>query len=290
MALGTAQLGGPYGIANRLGQPSEQETRAILDLAVGAGIRWLDTASAYGDAEVRIGRFVRERSLRRTVRVVTKLTVRDVAEEISLRAAIARSGERLGTAPAGVLLHDPDLLAAWRGPLGDVLRSARSEGAVGAIGVSVYHPEQFAAALAIPELDIVQAPFNVLDRRLEQSGLLEQSRERGIHVMLRSVFLQGLLLVDPARWPPGLAFARPRLRRWHELCVRHRVAPIVAALRFVTQRTQSATVVVGCESQPQLRELLAAANGPDLPAAMLVELESLASSDRRLLDPTRWPR
>ena len=107
--------------------------------------------------------------------------------------------------------------------------------------------------------------------------------------MLRSVFLQGLLLLDPARCPPGLAFARPRLRRWHELCLRHQVDPLVAALRFVMQRSRSATIVVGCESQTQLRQLLAAANGPDLSSAMLAGLEQLASSDTRLLDPTRWP-
>lgn len=261
----------------------------MLGLAVGAGIRCLDTAAAYGEAEMRIGRFLRERSLQRTVSVVTKLTVGDVNGGISLRAALAASRRRLGVVPAGVLLHDPELLAGWHGPLGDALRAARAEGAVGAIGVSVYHPQQFAAALAMPELDIVQAPFNVLDRRVEQAGLLEQARTRGIRVMLRSVFLQGLLLLDPARCPPGLEFARPRLRRWHELCVRRQVDPLVAALRFVMQRAQPDTVVVGCESQAQLRGLLAAANGPDLSSAMLAELEQLASSDTRLLDPTRWP-
>jgi hypothetical protein len=289
LALGTAQLGRSYGIANRRGRPSVEETRAILGLAVDAGIRCLDTAAAYGEAETRIGRFLRECSLRRGVSVVTKLTVGDVDGGISLRTALAESRRRLGVIPAGVLLHDPELLAHWDGPLAGALQACRAEGAVRAIGVSVYHPEQFAAALAAPGLDIVQAPFSVLDRRLEQAGLIERANAQGIRVMLRSVFLQGLLLLDPVRSPPGLAFARPRLRRWHELCERYEVPPLTAALRFVMQRAPRATIVVGCESQVQLGQLLAAAEEPELPAGLLDELRELACSDSRLLDPTRWP-
>jgi len=288
LALGTAQLGTPYGIANRHGQPSDAEGRAMLDLAVRAGIRCFDTAAGYGEAEVRIGRYLREHSLQQRVSVITKLTVGDIGDEISLLAAVSQCAQRLGVAPAGVLVHDPDLLAHWRGPLANALTAARAEGMAKAIGVSVYHPKQFAAALDIPEIDIIQAPFNVFDRRLEQAGLLERAQERGTRVMLRSVFLQGLLLLDPDRCPPGLAFALPRLRRWHELCTRHHVDPVVAALRLVIQRSGLATIVVGCETHAQLRQLLVAASAPELSVDLLASLDELATADAALLDPTRW--
>jgi hypothetical protein len=48
-------------------------------------------------------------------------------------------------------------------------------------------------------------------------------------------------------------------------------------------------IVVGCESTGQIEELLEAANGPDLPADLVGELEALATSDTRLIDPTNWP-
>jgi aryl-alcohol dehydrogenase-like predicted oxidoreductase len=288
LALGSAQLGDAYGIANRQGQLSYEETAAILEMAIGAGVRCFDTAAGYGEAELRIGRYLREHPGGREVNVITKLPVGDARDEVALRAAVAERSKRLGVVPAGVLLHDPEQLANWQGALGAALQACRAEGAVKAIGVSVYHPEQFAEALAVPGLDIIQAPSNVLDRRLEQMGLLEQARQQGIHVMLRSVFLQGLLLLDLDRCPPALGFALPRLRRWHEVCDRHRVDPVTAALRFVMQRVASATIVVGCESKKQLSQLLEAANAPDLPADLLGELEGLATSDTALLDPTRW--
>jgi aryl-alcohol dehydrogenase-like predicted oxidoreductase len=288
LVLGTAQIGQRYGVANHSGQPSAAEADAIFDLALGAGIASFDTAAGYGDAELRIGRYLRTRGLEVRVGVVTKLGVGDVRDEISLRAALTRSRARLGVAPAGALLHDPGLAAHWRGSLGRWLRTARDAGLAGAIGASVYHPKQFAAALALPGIDILQAPFSVLDRRLEQESLLEHARRSGVRVMLRSAFLQGLLLLEPSRCPPSLAFALPRLRRWRELCAQFELAPAHVALRFVLDRAKHASIVVGCETRAQLQGLLDAAATPALPASLVTELEELASSEPELLDPTRW--
>jgi aryl-alcohol dehydrogenase-like predicted oxidoreductase len=303
LVLGTAQLGMPYGVANTHGRPSLQEAWAMLTLALDSGIRTLDTAAAYGEAEATIGRYLRERigrvrepvgrDLREhssppPIAIVTKLTLGADADPSAVRAALAASRSRLGVAPAAVLLHDPSLLAHWRGPLGRALRECRAEGLVGAIGVSVYTPEQFAAALELPELDLVQAPFSVLDRRLEQTGLLAAAHARRVGVLLRSVFLQGLLTMQSAAHPAWLHFAAAPLRAWQETCTRHRVEPHRAALRFVLARTAPARVLVGCETQTQLRQLLTIACGPDLPRELTEELEQLASDDARLLDPRRW--
>jgi aryl-alcohol dehydrogenase-like predicted oxidoreductase len=288
LTLGTAQLGQRYGIANRGGQPSYAEAAAMLDLALAAGVHRLDTAAGYGDAESRIGRYLSERAPEQPPSIVTKLGVGDTREEISLRAALARSRARLGVAPTAVLLHDPELLARWRSALGETLQAVRAEGFVQMIGASVYDPAQFAQALALAGIDIVQAPFSVFDRRLELAGLLEEARRAGVRVMLRSAFLQGLLLLEPGRCPPSLAFAAARLRRWHRLCAAHGLAPAHVALRFVLQRAEDASVVIGCESLTQLGELLDAAAAPPLAPSLVAELEELASTEEALVDPRRW--
>lgn len=57
MVLGTAQLGQEYGIHNLSGKPSEETAYQILDYAWCHGVRTLDTAGAYGDAENLIGKY-----------------------------------------------------------------------------------------------------------------------------------------------------------------------------------------------------------------------------------------
>jgi aryl-alcohol dehydrogenase-like predicted oxidoreductase len=296
LVLGTAQLGMAYGVANRRGQPSPQEALAMLEQAERGGIRCLDTAAGYGAAEQLIGRYLRERKRPAELTelaVVTKLTLADGRtrndESDQVHTALLASRQRLGRAPDAALLHDPNLLDHWDGPLGDALRSCRAAGDVAAIGASVYTPDQFERALELEGLEVLQAPFNVFDRRLEQGGLLARAQAQGVRVMLRSAFLQGLLTLEPTAYPRWLSFAAELLRRWRAACVRHSLEPRHVALRFVLERTAPAEVVVGCESPQQLQQLLHSAAGPSLPGQLVDELEELASDDARLLDPREWP-
>mgnify|MGYP003333100894 CR=1 FL=1 len=55
ICLGTAQFGLPYGITNAAGQVAETEVQALLKMASSADLRFLDTAQAYGNAEIVLG-------------------------------------------------------------------------------------------------------------------------------------------------------------------------------------------------------------------------------------------
>ena len=55
LALGTAQFGSPYGIANQSGQVSREEVKEILALARLNNIDTLDTAITYGESEACLG-------------------------------------------------------------------------------------------------------------------------------------------------------------------------------------------------------------------------------------------
>ena len=56
--------------------------------------------------------------------------------------------------------------------------------------------------LALYNFDIVQAPFNLIDRRLIETGWLEKLNMSNIEVHCRSCFLQGLLLMDREKLMP----------------------------------------------------------------------------------------
>ena len=60
IAIGTAQFGMDYGIANRNGQVHADEVTVILDLAWQNGINTLDTAKIYGISEEAIGKYVQK--------------------------------------------------------------------------------------------------------------------------------------------------------------------------------------------------------------------------------------
>ena len=102
--------------------------------------------------------------------------------------------DKLGvTSIYGLLLHNPNDILTYGSPLVDALKSLRDNGLVKKIGVSIYSPSILDEVFAYFEPDIVQAPFNVIDRAILDSGWLKVLNSHGIEVHARSVFLQGLL-------------------------------------------------------------------------------------------------
>ena len=283
LGLGTAQFGLRYGVANLSGQVGRSETGAILEYAAKAGLAMLDTAIAYGDSETRLGQLGVAHW-----QVVSKLPpVPPDCPDVGAwaRTAVDASLARLAIPKLhGLLLHEPrELLAVHGGTLWAALLELKERGAVAKIGVSVYGPEDLEPLWGRFAPDIVQAPFNVIDRRIAVSGWLTRLHEAGTEVHARSAFLQGLLLMTPASRPAGFARWQGLWDQWQRWLAQQRLTPLQACLRFALSRAEVDRVVVGVDSLAQLREVISAAAGQPL-----VPPEDLASNDLDLIDPSRW--
>jgi aryl-alcohol dehydrogenase-like predicted oxidoreductase len=283
LALGTVQFGGRYGVANISGQVPQSEVAAILQRARAAGIDTLDTAIAYGCSESSLG----EAGVA-SWRVITKLPalpdgVSDVAKWAE--AQVLDSLQRLRTSQLeALLLHKPgDLL----GPQGKVfiatLDSLKSRGLIRCAGISIYDPAELARLWPVWRPELVQAPCNVFDRRLLDSGWLATLNRHGVRIHIRSVFLQGVLLMPASRRPAWFARWQNLFDRWLEWCGTHEISPLVAALAFARNLPGVERLVVGVDSAEQLREVIvaSAAQVPQQP-------EDLGCEDRDLIEPSRW--
>lgn len=290
LVLGGAQLGLAYGIANRDGKPAPDEVADMVDAAWAEGLRVIDTAQGYGDSEVLIGDRLRTRPQQR-FHVVSKLAAGlDERNPDTLRRAVEQSVARVGQPLAAMLLHDPEAVARWGDGPRQAFARCRADGLIELAGVSVYNPRQFAAALAIDDLDVIQAPFNALDRRLLDDGLLGRALDSGRIVFLRSVYLQGLLLLDPAALPPGMDFAREALRGWQAACREIGLEPLEAALRFVRSAAPRCPLVVGCDRPAQVRHDARLAAKPPLAQDALECLLALPPAAERIVNPSLWNR
>jgi aryl-alcohol dehydrogenase-like predicted oxidoreductase len=283
IALGTAQFGAAYGIANASGQVSLESARAILAMARAAGVDTLDTAALYGASEATLGQIGVADFL-----VVTKLPgLSDDCGNVGdwVRAATRASLRRLNVANLhGLLLHRPaDLLGANGEALFAALLALKSEGLVAKIGYSVYSPDEFDALVKRFRPDLVQAPYNVFDRRLEASGWLSRLRDIGAEVHTRSAFLQGLLLFPRGGWPKKFQPWRDLLENWHDWCSMRGVMPMQAALAHALGLKGVDRVVVGVDSAPQWQEVVEVSYGSGANVAAGIQ-----SSDDALINPSRW--
>ncbi len=283
LALGTVQFGTSYGVANASGQVSLEEARRILAHARANGIDMLDTAIAYGDSEARLGVIGVA-----NWRVVSKLPalppeIANVAEWV--RAGVRGSLSRLGKSSLyALLLHRPEQLLSSQGDaLYRALQAVKSEGLVGRIGISIYEPAELDGLVDRFPVDVVQAPFNVVDRRLIESGWLARLKARGAELHVRSVFLQGLLLMPAAERPQKFQRWRSLWDGWDGWLAQTGLSPLEACVRYVLSFAEVDAAVVGVDSATQLAQIVDAGRG-DLPLVPA----GLGCSDADLLNPARW--
>ena len=284
LALGSVQFGLPYGIANRGGQISRDEATAILDHARANGLNTLDTAVAYGESEQRLGEIGVGQW-----RVISKLpampqSCADAA--IWVREAALGSLARLKIPRLhGLLLHrSRDLLQPQGDALYRALVALQDEGKVEKIGVSIYSPDELDALWPRYQLDLVQAPFNILDRRLVTSGWLTRLHQAGTEVHIRSVFLQGLLLMGPQSRPTYFNRWQPLWDQWHHWLTDQELAPLQACLCFAMSQPEINRVVVGVDSLKHLQEIVASSKT----IGALKFPNKLESTNLDLINPSEW--
>jgi aryl-alcohol dehydrogenase-like predicted oxidoreductase len=286
LGLGTVQFGMPYGVANRGLQTSREELHGILALAAERGVRVVDTAALYGESETVLGAALPPRHAFAIVSKTPKFGATPDAG--ALVQSFERSLANLRQQKLyGLLAHDADdLLRSGGGALWKTMDDLRRQGLVERIGVSVYTAAQIDAVLDRFEPTLVQLPLSIVDQRLAESGHLDMLASRGVEIHARSVFLQGLLLMNPAERPPYFAQFEPELAGFSALVTRNATTPLSAALAFVRDLAPIAAAIVGVTTRAQLAECLDVLNAPHPHVA---DFSAAACRSESLLNPALWP-
>lgn len=284
LALGTAQFGLDYGVANKLGRVNLEGVKTILDLARSAGIRTLDTATAYGNSEAMLGM-----AGIAGFEVITKIPPfpMDALNDIGgwIRKTVSESLTSLKTdSLRGLLLHRPlEQLNEVGDKTYQTLVDLKLQGVVEKIGISIYQPQDLDKLIPRFSFDIIQAPLNILDRRLISSGWLQKLKQNGVEVHTRSAFLQGLLLMNPEERPDYFSSWTQLLNRFDQWRVSQGITALQACLGFLYQLDDIDRIIVGTDSAQQLQEII----NIDLQAELAVP-DDLESSDEALINPARW--
>ncbi len=282
LALGTAQFGLAYGLNNMAGQPSTEAVAEILAAAQAAGLTLLDTAAAYGNSEARLGELTGDNL---AFELITKLPAgppAQVAQQLAASLARLRRAQLYGAMFHAFkpLQEEP---AAWQ-----ALQAARAAGQVARIGVSLYHPHEAEWLLTENwDINLVQVPYNVFDQRF--AAVLPRLAERDVEVHVRSAFLQGLLLREPAALPEFFRPLAPKLTRLRALAAAASVPLPALLLLFAAYAPGVARAVVGVDSVANLQENLAAAPHAAAAEALRLALTELAEPTDTFILPYAWP-
>ncbi len=270
LGLGTVQFGLDYGVSNQTGKTTFDEVEKIIEFASKCEIKVIDTAQAYGDSEVILGR-----AGIGDFKVVTK---------ISLNGDLENSLEALRTPSVyGVLAHNAqDLVAS--DILWDKFLGYKQQGLVSKIGVSVYDAAQIDKILDKYNIDIIQLPLSVYDQRLLKSGHLKILKQLGVEIHVRSCFLQGLLLMSPELLPDYFRAIKEHHEGYFSFLRQYGLTPIEGALVFLKSIEEVDCIICGVNNLTQFKEL-----------AYLMkqdydnyQYEQFACDDKSIIEPVNW--
>lgn len=293
LCLGTVQFGMKYGINNTLGQPTEEDVFEMLDTAIAGGIRVIDTARAYGTAEVVLGKYFENRKNADSLQIISKLrpnVIEDTEKDVrgTVRREFESTLERLHVQHLdGYLLHTPQYI--YNTEIIEGLRGLKEEKLVDHIGVSIYDLQEGYAALRTEGIDYIQLPYSILDQRGIQEGFIQKAKECGLTIFTRSAFLQGLFMMEKESIPDSLKHVIPYIVRFDELLEKYSVNKIDALIQFVRQEKGIDYLVFGVDTKEQLAQDIDICRKRDIPEAFIEEVKhTFVDIEKSIIFPSLW--
>ena len=281
IAIGTAQFGLDYGIANKNGKVNANEIRSILNFALENNINTLDTAKAYGSSEKSIGDYLRQTE--KKWYVITKIS----DSNQSVIEQILDSKEKLTVMPTVVLVHSADLFLD--SIFQSKLQEAKDKELIRDIGVSVYNEGEINRVLESKiKPNVIQLPMNILDTRPYRCGVLSKLFNRGIEIHVRSAFLQGLFYLSKTELEDGFKDVIPSLEKLKSISADIGLTLSELSLLWLVSLEEVSKVIIGVDNVHQLKIHLDTLK-KNIDSSVFEEALSIHYENENILNPSLWP-
>jgi aryl-alcohol dehydrogenase-like predicted oxidoreductase len=283
IALGTANFGQKYGLAGKIIK-SDKKIKKIIQFANNSKIKLIDTSNNYGSSETLLGN-----NNLKNFKIITKLKIsNDEKKSNNLENIVFNKVEesllKLNIKKLyAILLHESnDLKSNKKHKLIKVLKKLKKRNLVSKIGISIYNPKELNFIWPFWKPDIVQCPFNILDRRIYESGWLKKLKKNKTEIHVRSIFLQGLLLQNEKSMPRKFKKWKNIFKKWNNYCKKENISKIQGCINFIKSFKKISFVIIGFEDIKQVKNIISYFENDRK------SYTTIACNDIRLIDPRLW--
>lgn len=261
VCIGTAQLGMKYGISNNSSKMKIKDFNKIIKYSEENNINFIDTANSYGNSEELIGKSLKKLKCGTNFKVISKfnnlrnIPKNKIREKILYQ--VTTSIKKLGTQKLyAALLHNvKDLESKKKKEIYKVFLDLKKKGLVKKIGFSAYEVKDLKKYLTKYNFDIVQFPFSIFDQRILDNKIQDLIKKKKIEVHIRSIFLQGLLLLSIKKIPKRLDL-EGNLKRWNNYLIKNKINKIDACIKFVLKYNFYKKIVIGFNNFKQFKHVI----------------------------------
>jgi uncharacterized protein len=280
LVLGTANFGDNYGISNKL-RLSTQEVDEILDWASGK-IEELDTAEDYKGSHKAISKHAKN------FKITTKINLNQLGSIKDLTLKVINICEEIGIEKVErVLLRPHEADPSFTLEAIKELEKLRLIGSIASLGLAIYETKEMDYFMGVLDFPITfQVPLNLLNRSFQEQITSNPIRYQEFNFYVRSVFLQGLILMNPEDVPHHLTEAIESIRCLSDKLTKLGLSTLEATFAFVRNQIWATGAVVGVTNLNELKtNFHAFEENNEIDWSFL---QDLPYPPARILDPRRW--
>lgn len=283
--MGTVQFGKDYGISNTTGKTPKKEVFQILDYCANKGIQWLDTAEDYGESQKIIGEYLRTNP--NTFKVQTKISSGATHETLVNNFHKTLEELHIDTLDS-YLFHSYENFKTQSHLVDDVVK-LKTNKQIKSVGVSIYNNEEALDPELLIFSDEVQMPFNILDNLKRRKKIISLLDKNSIKIQIRSIFLQGALLISSNRLPPHLEKLKESMQKIEQIARDHNTTKHELAICYALSNSFPHKILIGIESLEQLiNNLRIVENSFDKCNHLVEKIHNIEVDETSLLNPSLW--
>lgn len=281
IVIGTANFGNKYSLRGFRGLRIN-EIEKILNFAYKKKVRKIDTAPIYGNSEKILGKM----GLKKW-KVSTKIKLKKECKNFRdyILSSVNKSLKNLKIDSLENVLVHSDLSKFNKKTSNEIMRTLRKlkkDKIIKNFGCSIYSPKDLYNSTKFHDIDIIQAPANIFDRRFLDKVIMKYLKKKKIKLQIRSIFLRGLLLYNHNNFPKKFEFWKSDFKKYQMYLKQNKINKIVGALS-VLNKANYESVVIGFDSYKEFKQIFE--NIPD--TNLLIPNFNIKKRDR-IIDPRQW--
>lgn len=284
--LGTAQIGSIYGISNsRKKQISFSEAKKIIKKCKSFGIKEIDTAISYNNDKIlgKVG--VNKFNVNTKISIIKFNDKKNVLKFYEKKIVDSLRHLKLKRFNS-ILIHNPNKFKKNTNSelIYRSLIKLKKKKLFKKIGISIYDFDQLKELLHKYKFDVIQLPFNVFDQRLINSDLIKKLQSQKIEIHVRSIFLQGLLLMKKKQIDKKFKRWKKSINLWSDFTQDNRLIKLNTCLNFVLSNSKNLKILIGINSSRELEEI----KKIKIKNIILPDFE--LNNEKKLINPIYWDK
>ena len=285
IALGTANFGQKYGLIKK--KVTKQEIIKILNLCKNNNIKLIDTAINYGDTETELGKY--DLSFFKICTKLPKIPYskkKDVENWVTKN--IDQSLKNLNLKKIDyVLMHSTNQLKLERSRIAyNVLHDLKKKNIIKKIGYSIYSTIELKKFYKKYKPDVIQAPYNVFDRRIKNTGWLKKLKKEKVEVFGRSIFLKGLLIRSFQFQKKNFPKFKKTWSEWNSINNNNKNS-LRLCLNYAMHEKNISKFIIGVNNAKELKQIIKFSKFK-VKQKEKNKINMIKIKSKKILEPFRW--